>query len=957
MIRRVSPVALFTVMFASLAISASAWSAEPDGMAFFEAKIRPVLVEHCYECHSAKSKSPKGGLLVDTKEGLLIGGDSGPSLTPGKLDESPLLDALKYETFKMPPSRKLPKQVIDDFEQWVKMGAPDPRAGKSVAKAKIDVEAGRKFWAYQLPQPQKLPAVKNQGWPIDDLDHFILAKLEANQLSPAKDADRRTLIARLYYDLIGIPPSAEQIETFVSDSAPDAYERLVDKLLASSHFGERWGRHWLDVVRYGESITLRGFVLKDAWRYRDYVIESFNRDVPFDRFLIEQIAGDLLPHESLEDHRRQVVATAFLALGNTNLEEQDKKQLVMDIVDEQLDVIGKGILAQTITCARCHDHKFDPITAKDYYAMAGILKSTKTVEHSNVSKWLEMPLPMEPELEKKFKAQSDELASLQTRVKLMKAAMANKAATSDKDQDKGPMVLAVADIKGVVVDDEKATKVGEWRSSQSTKRYIGNGYLHDDNKGKGEKTLTFIPTLPNDGMYEVRLAYSTSAGRAKQVPVTIMSAEGEQVVNIDMSEEPPINDRWVSLGSYRFERVGQSFVIVSNEGTKGHVTADAVQFLPVAKEPDNVASATTGKNDVKPDAKADPRAEEVKQLEARMKEMTAELAKRPTWLGVAEDKAIGDTQIHVRGNVHNLGETVPRGFMQVAHYGKAPTISEKQSGRLELAQWLASRENPLTARVMVNRVWFWLFGEGLVRTTDNFGTTGELPSHPELLDHLTVQFVNNGWSMKQLIRTLVLSHTYRQSSTPTKPVANDPENRLYSHFNRRRLDAESLRDKLLWLSDSLELSPGGPGTVEAYPAADYNYEHKTVRRSVYAPAFRNSMVELLEVFDAADPSMVVGRRNQSTVAPQALYLMNHPFVIEHAERTAKRLLNEQHADDQARIGSAYQLLFGRDPTAREAEIAAKFVTVPTDAKPAARVRAWSQLVQMLICTVDFRYVD
>ena len=371
----------------------------PEGVAFFERKIRPVLVKECYGCHSSGAKAVKGGLRLDSRAGVLAGGDSGPAVVPGKPDESPMLDALRYDGIEMPPKGKLPGAIVADFERWVRMGAPDPREATPAARpgpSGIDLAAGRRFWAYQRPRRHDAPEVADPGWPIEPLDRFILAGLEARGLRPTRDADRTTLIRRLSYDLNGLPPTPAEIDAFVNDPAPDAYERLVDRLLASPHFGERWGRHWLDVVRFAESLTLRGLVLANAWRYRDYVVAAFNADRPFDRFLIDQIAGDLQPGPSGTDRREPLIATAFLTLGNTNLEEQDKAQLEMDVVDEQLDTIGKAFLAQTIGCARCHDHKFDPIPTRDYYAMAGILRNTKTLEHANVSRWLETPLPVPP---------------------------------------------------------------------------------------------------------------------------------------------------------------------------------------------------------------------------------------------------------------------------------------------------------------------------------------------------------------------------------------------------------------------------------------------------------------------------------------------------------------------------------------------------------------------------------
>jgi len=907
-------------------------AADPTGAEFFEKKIRPVLIEHCYKCHSteaAEAKKLKGGLFLDSRDRLAKGGESGPVIVPGDAHKSLLIQALRYTgDTKMPPKGKLPDAVIADFEAWVKMGAPDPRTATGSRKATgMSIEDGKKFWAYMPVRAPAIPSVRAGDWPATDIDRFILAKLEEKGLTPTADAERATLARRVYFDLIGLPPSPEAVDAFVADKDPRAFEKLVDRLLASPEFGERWGRHWLDVARFGESLTLRGFVLKEAWRYRDYVIDTFNRDLPFDQFIREQIAGDLLPAAKNDDRRRQLVATTFLALGNTNLEEQDKAQLRMDVVDEQLDVIAKGFLAQTVTCARCHDHKFDPIPTADYYAMAGILRNAKAMEHANVSKWIEVPLPGSPAEEAEFKKHDQVVAVLQARIKAEKA----KA---------GPTVLArvlpVADVPGIVVDDAHAKKVGEWQHSTFSGTYIGDGYVHDQNAGKGEKTLTFQPELPGAGRYEVRLAYSHGSSRSDAVPVTVFSADGEKTVHVDMRKEPPIDGRYVSLGEYRVEKNGQGYVIISNEGTKGHVTADAITFIsldvPAKREP----APKTG------DGSA------VKTLESELKRLQETGPKRQMVMTVVEEAKIEDTKVHVRGSVHNLGPAAPRGFLQVAG-GAAAKLPTNQSGRRELADWIASKDNPLTARVIVNRAWHWLFGAGVVRTPDNFGTTGELPSHPELLDHLAASFLADGWSVKRLVRSIVLSRTYRQSATNAPAERADPENRLFARASRRRLDAECIRDAMLSVSG--KLTPGGSGpTYPATLAADYGYKANDTRRSVYLPVFRNALPEALEAFDFADPSMVTGRRNVSTVAPQALYLLNNPFPAEQARHTATRLLAEDLKSDDARITRAYRLTLGREPTAGERQVAEQFVT-------RGGTDAWAAVFHALFASADFRYVD
>jgi mono/diheme cytochrome c family protein len=899
----------------------------PQDLEFFEKKIRPLLTERCYSCHSAKAEKLKGGLYVDSHEGLLKGGDSGAALVAGDPKKSLLIKAVRWvdEDLKMPPKKRLTDEQIADLETWVRAGAFWPAtdkagAGKPRKQVGLTLEEGRKFWAYKAPRQA----------PGADIDRLILAGLAAQNLKPAPAADKAALLRRVTYDLIGLPPTPEEVDAFVGDASPDAYGKVVERLLASRQFGERWGRHWLDVARYAESLTLRGFIMKESWRYRDYVIDAFTKDVPYDRFIREQIAGDLLEAPTLDDRRRQLIAATFLQMGNTNLEEQDKKQLEMDVVDEQLDTIGRAFLAQTIACARCHDHKFDPIPTRDYYAIAGILKNARSLEHANVSKWLEVPLPSDGAREGEVKKQEEAIAALQAKIK------AEKESTPKGKASKATGALAVSDIVGVTVDDAKAEKVGEWKLSTFSGSYIGAGYVHDDAKGKGEKSLTFHPDL-TAGSYEVRFAYAPGESRATNVPVTILSADGEKMIVVNEQENPPIDGRYLSLGQYRFEN-NQGYVIVSNEGTKGHVTADAVVFVPV----DNIDQNKAG-------AKSPAQGGRLKELEEELKKLQDSGPRRDMVMAVKEEKKIADVRIHIRGNVHTLGDLAPRGVLQVATLGAAPAMPATESGRRQLADWIAARENPLTARVMVNRVWHWLFGVGLVRTTDNFGTTGETPSHPELLDHLALQFVEDGWSIKTLIRRIVRTEAYRRASG--RPGDVDPDNRLLGVANRRRLDAECIRDTMLSVSGRLRLDPPGGATYPASLNSDYGYKGASELRSVYVPVFRNALAEIFEVFDFADASVSTGRRNASTVAPQALYLLNNPFVLDQAKFSAKRLLSEGLADDRDRAVRAWRLALGRAPTEGEAAVALKGVAAaPTPEQ------GWASVFHALFASVEFRYV-
>jgi hypothetical protein len=933
-------------------------------VAFFEKEIRPVLVQQCYSCHSAKAKNVKGGLLLDTRVGIRKGGESGPAVVPGKPDDSLLLDALRYDGLEMPPKSKLPKKMVVAFEIWIRNGAVDPREGKiEPGRRTIDLVAGRKFWSFQPIRQLSLPIVQNKTWARNEIDRFLLARLEAASITPNTDTDKRTLLRRVYFDLIGLPPKPAEIEAFLADSSPNAFEKVVDRLLASRHFGERWGRHWLDIARFAESSGGgRTRIFHAAWRYRDYVIDSFNSDKPYAAFVREQIAGDLLPFSTPEQRREQLTATSFLAIGAINYELQDKELLDYEVIDEQLITLSKSFLGMTLGCARCHDHKFDPIPTRDYYAMAGIFKSTKSLDHANVSNPVMRALPVAEEHKRRIEQHVAALKPVQNQLKVARTTLTK---LTGKAPATGAKSVAIASLAGVVVDNAAAKLTGVWNTSSSTAGFVGANYLHDSAAGKGEKTATFTAMLPADGMYEVRVSHTPGTNRSPSAPVTVHYADGEKTVQVDQRKRPKLDGAFVSLGTYRFEKNQPAKVVISNKGTTAHVIVDAIQFLaPNTTQPAVAKKKTPVKK--KPDADkrqaiASTQAN-LKRLEAKLKKLQRQAPTAPpAVMSVSEGDKPGDVPILIRGKIRNNGDIAPRGFLSVATRGSSLQLNATESGRRQLADWMASPENPLTARVMTNRIWQHLFGAGLVRTPDNFGATGERPSHPELLDWLAAQFIADGWSTKKTIRRIVLSRAYRMSSRSdaVKDKA-DGENRLLWRANRRRIEAEPIRDAILSFSGQLDLTYGG-AVIPANTNTEFGFRFTSTRRGVYVPVLRNTMNELFEVFDFADPNLVAGHRNTSTLPTQALYLMNSPFANEHAKHAAKSLLSVDGLDGAARINLAYVRALGRQPSNRERQLALDFIAGSNvaDKKPdtATQLARWAVFCQTLIASVDFRYVN
>ncbi len=930
------------------------------GIEFFEKRIRPVLVTHCYKCHS-KDEKKQGGLLLDSRATIRRGGDTGPAVVPGKPAESELIAALRYESFEMPPKGKLPANVIADFVKWIRIGAPDPRDGDTdpIEESQASYAEAREYWSYQPITRPNPPVIKATAWPRSDIDRLILARLESAGFSPNKDASREVLLRRVYFSLIGLPPSPGEVEAFVSSSDPQAFERVVGQLLRSPRFGEKFGRHWLDVVRFSESSGGgRTRIFQEAWQYRDYVIDAFNQDKPFDQFIAEQIAGDLLSTESDAAAKAALTATSLMSIGPINYELQDKELLDMEVVDEQLTVIGKAFMGMTIGCARCHDHKFDPIPTRDYYALAGILKSTKTLNHANVSNPIMRSLPVNDQQKQLLAAHAARVALIQKEIKAWDA----KLKKLNGQQVAGQKSIPRDQVNGLSIDETEARLVGKWATSVSVAGFVGESYHHTSDPN----AAAHYEFKPGDRRKaDVRLSYTANPNRASNVSVEVWHAGGQTVRRVDMKKTPEIDGSFVSLGTFEFK--DSLKVVIKGIDANGVVIADCVQTLVVsdAQRAESLASVKGGQGTPggAPDASDQDRKKvesRLASLRKRLKDMQKEAPSPvPVVMSVEEAAKPGNCHLCIRGNVHNPGVEVPRGFLSVMTGGKPADIPDGASGRREFAEWIAGPDNTLTSRVIANRVWYWLTGVGLVRTTDNFGITGESPSHPKLLDWLATELRSNGWSVRHLIRTILLSRTWQLSSEPSQDAQRiDPDNRLLSHAHRRRLEAESIRDAILSVSGQLDLAAGG-STIRPGSTTEFNYQFNDVsldgrRRSVYVPVFRNTLLDLFEVFDFADPNLTRGRRTTSTLPTQGLYLMNSPWVMEQSQYAAKRLLAIEDLSDGQRLEHAHLLYFGRLPTPAERGLAKQYLAAAED--ESGRLRVWSELCHVLYASIDFRYL-
>ena len=882
-------------------LSVAAMAAEdftPEQKDFFDKKIKPILTDKCYKCHSNDAGKSKGGLLLDSREAGLKGGDTGPAVVPGNVEKSLLLTAVSYKDkdLQMPPKgEKLSDAEIADLTKWVKDGAADTRAAAKGGKLSGLTDKARGHWAYQPVVKPAVPAVKNRGWCVTPVDAFILQKLEEKNMIPAPMADKETLLRRASYDLTGLPPTPEEIKDFTGDTSPYAFVKVVDRLLASPQYGERWGRFWLDTARYsdttGDRVANRNteYRFPYAWTYRDYVVRAFNEDKPYDRFIIEQLAADKMT--DLKD-QRDLAALGFLSVGK-------RGGNVNDLIDDRIDTYSKSFLAMTVACARCHDHMFDPIPTKDYYSLHGIFMSTEEPKEKPVIS----QAGKEAAADFQAKLASLEQANLDNYYKLASGANAEfrkQAATylkvfyltrttaSAEDQKKGADLRAASKLEIEVTRsmnrvnrDEavfgplKAFQNGRWSSInwQKINPLVANAFKSltapstiDEIVPVYEKLFTSVAA--NAATYEKELAAAKEGATAS----TSIDAAQAELLGFPLRMLPAAQ---LDTESLRKE-VDQTFPLgLRNRGWSF-----------------NKINALTMTN-----AGADARAM------------------------VVEDKPTPvNSPVFIRGLAENKGDIVPRHFLEILSGGK-PTPFKNGSGRLELAQATASKNNPLTARVMVNRVWMHHFGEGFVRTPDDLGTMSEKPSHPELLDYLSSYFMEQGWSVKKLHRLIMLSKVYQEEShimQGSDYSSIDPENRLLWRANVRRLDFEAMRDSLLVMANKLDKTVGGQ-------PVNLTDEPYTYRRSIYGYIDRGDIPELMASFDFSNPLAPNSKRTSTIVPQQALFLMNSPLVIDVARSVVAQPTVARAASNNDRIIGIYRIILGRTPTGDEIRIAYAFL--------------------------------
>jgi cytochrome c553 len=1202
MIRALLPI-IITLLLQTPLTRAEDQAAQPDGpsIKFFEQRIRPLLIERCHKCHSEKKQ--RGELRLDSLQALLNGGESGASIVPGAPEKSLLIQAVQYrEELKMPPKKRLSDREIADLAAWVKMGAPWPgetageapvaKTGSPSAYDAIVRESGS-FWAFQQLSREPPPAVEKEDWIRSPIDRFILGALESRKLEPSPPATPETLIRRIYFDLTGLPPSPKEIGDFAADTSPDNYEKIIDRLLASPGYGERWGRHWLDVARYADSNGLdENIAYIQAWRYRDWVIDSFNRDKPYDEFLRAQLAGDLLQNSDPQSDYEDKVATGFLSIGPKMLAEDDGRKMELDIIDEQVDTVGRVFMGMTLGCARCHDHKFDPISSRDYYSMASIFKSTKTMENFKVvAAWHEYELPTgeQAELQKVVNAKRVEIdtrrkaaeteaekALRNTLAPYLKGAwelLRFPALVPGKPGEAVAAKIPAAELqgRGILVEMEKFQRKEKDLVIDTTGYGKGIGVL----LSRANAAAEFDLDIPRQGIYQLDIRHAAAESRPiiitvngdRKIPgvageitgtwypdtqrwfpaAAIRLSRGRNVLRFERSGgpiphldkfflsriEPPsgpsspapeknrpvvieVEDAPRTTGDLVIQRDGNGEGIGILASTKrasaelelataeggyrllrirhaakesrpvriflnGKLAGEACQqvtggwepssqrwftqgvlYLPAGKnrlriekldgplphldkvslqriEPGNPAARSRDFYRSTPEIarslglqaellsawksiisrnpallqKLDEAAmaglstgelasalgekllaettaksaealglalpgnkrqvlfsmkarEEIAALEKAHAELKKKMAGKLKVMGVREGKA-ENLKVHLRGSYLNLGEQVSKGFPRFLASFSKPEI-KTTSGRLELARWLSEPRHPLTGRVMANRIWRWHFGQGIVRSTDNFGRLGSIPSHKDLLDWLASMLIDEGWSVKRLHKEILASSTYRMGGGLNPAAAEvDPGNALRWRWSRRRLEAESIRDSLLDLGGQIDRKMGGQllnAGARAYVTgtASKQNTYEAPRRSVYLPVLRSAVYDVLQSFDFPDPSVVNGDRSTTTIPSQALVMMNSALMDQAAKGLAGRLLDSGTADNLALVRRAFLEVLGRSPgDSEENRWISMLVNLEDRYREAgekeAKKRAWRSFTRVLLSSNEFIYVE
>jgi cytochrome c553 len=1089
--------------------SASGFVADtPADEQFFENQVRPLLVERCYECHGGDAKKPKGGLRLTSRGGVLAGGDSGPAAVAGKPDESLLIQAIQYrDEPKMPPDGKLKDREIEVLTRWVAQGLAWPEKASTVASASNAqpfriTEEQRRFWSFHSVRPVDPPAVKDSTWPRSDIDRFLLSAMETKSLAPAKTADKQTLIRRASFDLTGLPPSPEDVAAFLRDESEDAYAKLIDRLLATPAYGERWARHWLDLVRYADSLDARGVGaegdIREAWRYRDWVVDALNADMPYDEFVRNQIAGDLLPapNTSKADGAFNVsgtIASTMLAIGNWGNGDADKDKILTDIADDQLDVVCRTFMGLTVACARCHDHKFDPISQRDYYALAGIFFSThilaKLTPKGAGEQIQSIPLASKVELkrrdeyakrvanlEKSLNAQREQQA--QALARTLKSEAGRYVLAAWDYQNRGtekvaesfdtfasehgliaPALRQWIDRLGLGNSKPLSTPLREilgnagvyaWKGSADTPSITANaseksltilsftlpprsisvhpgptsgvvvgwqspiagkvrmtGRLADGDAGGGDGVGWLIERrndraartlasgdIPNGGT----MAFGQGLGADSLASVEVKAGDWLRLIVLpktshtcDTTTVDLVISSWDSpaawdltrdcsgdllAGNPHSDRIGNNTVwhfdeLAGVRSTDAELERLLSSWRKAVSEGQDRASIERAANELgasytledrrSPFWLDEPSAESAFPSEARehlrmLREELERLKQAPPpplpFANAAQDGGVPesphagahDVRIHHRGRYDRLGDLVPRGFPEILVDETSEPILDG-SGRVQLARWLTRPDHPLTARVMVNRLWQHHFGAGLVRTPSNFGKLGERPTHPELLDWLAWRFVQDGWSLKLMHRRIMLSAAYRQSSEPSAEALRlDADNRLFARMSRQRLEAEAVRDNLLAISGRLDTTRGGPAMRDFH----------STRRSLYIMTIRSTPIPFASLFDAADSTGLVDTRTSSTVAPQSLFFLNNSFALEQARVLAQRVIAEGPNDDRGRIGWLYRRLYARPPTDEEVGVGTRWLA-PTKTEQAHE--SLEAYCQVLICANEFLYVD